>query len=314
MVQYVGDMMNAIEIVGLYKQFSGKRMTKVDALKGLDLTIEQGEVFGFLGPNGAGKSTTIKLVMGLLRPTAGFARIMGIDAGLPESRCKVGFLPENPAFYDYLSAEEYVAFVGSQFKMESALLKHRSEEVLQRLDLWEARKRPMRGYSKGMVQRVGLAQALVHDPDVYILDEPMSGLDPIGRALVKDIILDLKQRGKCVFFSTHITDDVEKVCDRVGVIVKGSLVAVDRVENILRSGVEGYVIHLQLPDAELLSFAGIEALRRANSVSEFYVPCSAFNAFMGEVNSACVVVVLVETKRRDLEDFFLSLVRAGQGN
>lgn len=301
--------MNAIEITGLCKQFSGKRMTKVDALKGLDLTIEAGEVFGFLGPNGAGKSTTIKLVMGLLGPTSGTATLMGMDASLAESRRHVGYLPENPAFYDYLSAEEYIAFVGSQFKMGAALLAQRSEEVLQRLDLWEARKRPMRGYSKGMVQRVGVAQALVHDPEVYILDEPMSGLDPIGRALVKDIILDLKKRGKCVFFSTHITDDVEKVCDRVGVIVKGSLVALDRVENILRSGVEGYVIHLQLPETESLSFAGIEALRRTNSVSEFYVPCSAFNAFMGEVNSTGTDVVLVETKRRDLEDFFLSLVK-----
>jgi ABC-2 type transport system ATP-binding protein len=305
--------MNAIEITGLCKQFTGKRMTKVDALKGLDLTIAAGEVFGFLGPNGAGKSTTIKLVMGLLRPTSGTARILGVDSALTDSRHQVGFLPENPAFYDYLSAEEYVAFVGSQFKMDSSLLKSRTEEVLKRLDLWEARKRPMRGYSKGMVQRVGLAQALVHDPEVYILDEPMSGLDPIGRSLVKDIILDLKKSGKCVFFSTHITDDVEKVCDRVGVIVKGSLVAVDRVENILRSGVEGYVIHLRMPEAELTSFAGLEAHRGANSVSEFYVPCSAFNGFMGEVNRTGMDVVLVETKRRNLEDFFLSLVKSDQG-
>jgi ABC-2 type transport system ATP-binding protein len=306
--------MNAIEITGLCKQFSGKRMTKVDALKGLDLTIAAGEVFGFLGPNGAGKSTTIKLVMGLLRPTAGSARILGFDAGQSDSRSKVGYLPENPAFYDYLSAEEYIAFVGSQFKMGNTLLKRRSEEVLQRLDLWEARKRPMRGYSKGMVQRVGLAQALVHDPEVYILDEPMSGLDPIGRALVKDIILDLKKRGKCVFFSTHITDDVEKVCDRVGVIVKGILVAVESVENILRSGVEGYLIHLQLPEAQSQSFAGFEALRHTDSTSEFYVSCNEFNAFMGEVNTSGTKVVLVETKRRDLEDFFLSLVRAGQNS
>jgi ABC-2 type transport system ATP-binding protein len=304
--------MKAIEITGLYKQFSGKRMTKVDALKGLNLDISVGEVFGFLGPNGAGKSTTIKLVMGLLRPTAGSARIMGIDAGHSDSRRQVGFLPENPAFYDYLSAEEYVAFVGSQFKMDNALLKRRSDEVLQRLDLWEARKRPMRGYSKGMVQRVGLAQALVHDPDVYVLDEPMSGLDPIGRALVKEIILDLKKRGKCVFFSTHITDDVEKICDRVGVIVKGTLVAVDSVENILRSGVEGYLIHLQSSEVRPQSFAGFKALRQTVSTSEFYVPCSEFNAFMGEVNSSGAKVVLVETKRRDLEDFFLSLVRSGQ--
>lgn len=300
--------MNAIEIAGLCKQFKGKKMTRVEALKGLDLQIETGEVFGFLGPNGAGKSTTIKLVMGLLQPTSGSARIMGIDSAQADSRRAVGYLPENPAFYDYLSAEEYIAFVGSHFRMEAGLLKRRSDEVLKRLELWEARKRPMRSYSKGMVQRVGLAQTLVHDPDVYILDEPMSGLDPIGRALVKEIILDLKKRGKCVFFSTHITDDVEKVCDRVGVIVKGSLVAVDRVENILRSGVEGYLVHLQLSESENRSFAGLEPLRRVGSTSEFYVSCSSFNAFMGQVNASGVEVLLVETKRRDLEDFFLSLV------
>jgi len=300
--------MKAIETTGLCKQFKGKKMTRVDALKGLDLQIEEGEVFGFLGPNGAGKSTTIKLIMGLLKPTAGTATIMGKDSSTTDSRRQVGFLPENPAFYDYLSAEEYITFVGSQFRMDSSLLKRRTEDVLKRLDLWEARKRPMRGYSKGMVQRVGLAQTLVHDPDVYILDEPMSGLDPIGRALVKDIILDLKKRGKCVFFSTHITDDVEKVCDRVGVIVKGSLVAVDRVENIMRSGVEGYLVHLRLQDGANRNFAGIEPLRTAGSTSEFYVSCSAFNAFMGEVNASVAEVALVETKRRDLEDFFLSLV------
>jgi ABC-2 type transport system ATP-binding protein len=200
--------------------------------------------------------------MGLLKPTAGSASIMGIDAGHSDSRRQVGYLPENPAFYDYLSAEEYLSFVASQFNLDGALLRSRSEEVLHRLDLWDARKRPIRGYSKGMVQRVGLAQALIHDPEVYILDEPMSGLDPIGRALVKEIILDLKSRGKCVFFSTHITDDVEKVCDRVGVIIKGSLVALDRVENILRSGVDGYVIHLNIPDAKTAIFTGIEARRR----------------------------------------------------
>ena len=228
--------MNAIEIAGLCKQFSGKRMTKVHALKGLDLTIAVGEVFGFLGPNGAGKSTTIKLLMGLLRPTSGSAQIMGMDASRAESRRHVGYLPENPAFYDYLSAEEYIAFVGSQFNMDFALLRRRSEEVLKRLDLWEARKRPMRGYSKGMVQRVGLAQALVHDPDIFILDEPMSGLDPIGRKMVGDIILELKGEGKTVFFSSHILSDIERFCDRIGIIVGGRLRRTSSVADVLKEG------------------------------------------------------------------------------
>lgn len=300
--------MNAIEITGLCKQFRTKRMTRVDALKDLCLCIEPGEIFGFLGPNGAGKSTTIKLLMGLLRPSSGSASIFGINSSLAESRCRVGYLPENPAFYDYLSAEEYLRFVGRTFKISDDMLTTRMNEVLKQLDLWEARKRPMRGYSKGMVQRVGLAQALVHDPDLFILDEPMSGLDPIGRALVKEIILDLKKMGKTVFFSTHITDDVEKVCDRVGVIVKGSLVAVESVESILRSGVEGYLVHLRFKGTQAPTFAGCVAQRQTASLLEYYVSCAVFNRFMGEVNTTGSEVVLVETKRRDLEDFFLSLV------
>jgi len=285
--------MNAIEIVGLCKQFTGKRMTKVDALKGLDLEIAQGEVFGFLGPNGAGKSTTIKLVMGLLKPTSGNSRIMGEDSSQTESRRHVGFLPENPAFYEYLSAEEYVKFVGSQFGMDSSLLERRSEDVLKRMDLWEARKRPMRDYSKGMVQRVGLAQALVHDPDVYILDEPMSGLDPIGRALVKDIILDLKKRGKCVFFSTHITDDVEKVCDRVGVINKGQLLVVDSVTNILQRGVEGYTVLIISPEGHR---------------EEQFVGKGDLQSFIQQMVNNNQSIEKIEPRSKDMEAFFLEIV------
>lgn len=286
--------MNAIEITGLCKQFTGKRLTRVDALKGLNLQIAQGEVFGFLGPNGAGKSTTIKLVVGLLKPTSGSAAIMGIDSGSADSRRQVGYLPENPAFYDYLSAEEYIAFVGAQFRMDSALLKRRSEEVLKRLDLWEARRRPMRGYSKGMVQRVGLAQALVHDPEVYILDEPMSGLDPIGRALVKDIILDLKKRGKCVFFSTHITDDVEKVCDRVGVIYNGELKCVERVDTIITTGVTGYLLQVRKKD---------------DTVAEVRVKKADLNRVLDEISASGEEIRLIEPQRKNLEDFFLDIVR-----
>jgi len=191
--------MVALELQNLCKRFTGKKHQSVEALKDISLTIGQGEVFGFLGPNGAGKSTTIKCLMGLIRPTSGTASIMGEAAGSEAARARVGFLPENPAFYDYLSAEEYLLFVGRVFRMQESLLARRTEEALKKLELWDARKRPIRSYSKGMVQRVGLAQVLIHDPDLYILDEPMSGLDPLGRALVKEIILDLKQRGKSVF-------------------------------------------------------------------------------------------------------------------
>jgi ABC-2 type transport system ATP-binding protein len=286
--------MNAIVISGLCKQFKGKKMTRVDALKNLDLQVGQGEVFGFLGPNGAGKSTTIKILMGLLKASSGTAQVLGVDSSMTDARLHVGFLPENPAFYDYLSAEEYVTFVGSQFKMEPALLVRRTEDVLKRLDLWEARKRPMRSYSKGMVQRVGLAQTLVHDPEVYILDEPMSGLDPIGRALVKEIILELKKRGKCVFFSTHITDDVEKVCDRVGVIYKGELKKVDQVDSIITAGITGYILQVRKKD---------------DSVEELRVDKTELNKTLEEISNRGDEIRLIEPKRKNLEDFFLEIVR-----
>jgi ABC-2 type transport system ATP-binding protein len=285
--------MYAVEIRGLAKSFKSRKVKRVDALKGLDLTIEQGEVLGFLGPNGAGKSTTIKCLMGLIRPSAGSASIKGHDIASAEARKEVGYLPENPAFYDYLSAEEYLAFVGKVFGMEAALLEKRSEEVLKLLELWEPRKRLIRTYSKGMVQRLGLAQVLLHDPEVYVLDEPMSGLDPLGRALVKDIILDLKKKGKSVFFSTHITDDVEKVCDRVAVINKGELLLVDRVENILERGVEGYSVSVSSPDGKN---------------EELYVAKADLQTFLQQSIARNLSIEKVEPRRKDMEAFFLELV------
>lgn len=287
-------VMNAIEISGLSKTFKGKKGSRVEALKDLRLNVEQGEIFGFLGPNGAGKSTTIKTLMGLITPSAGDASIMGVPISLPEARRKVGYLPENPAFYDYLSAEEYLLFVGKSFAIPEAELRAKCEQVLQRLELAEARKRPMRSYSKGMVQRVGLAQVLIHDPEVCILDEPMSGLDPVGRVLVKEIMLELKSRGKCVFFSTHIIADVESVCDRVGIILKGELRSVERVESIMTRGVTGFFLTLR---------------DQGGASSELFVPKQELSAAISAVQAQGKEITLIEPKRKSLEDFFLDIVR-----
>jgi ABC-2 type transport system ATP-binding protein len=285
--------MLALDIQNLCKVFKGKKRQSVVALKDLSLQIAPGEVFGFLGPNGAGKSTTIKLVMGLLKPTSGTAQIMGMDVNQAASRLNVGFLPENPAFYEYLTAEEYLQFTGSMFHMPATLLARRIEEALKLLELWDARKRQMRSYSKGMVQRVGLAQTLIHDPAIYILDEPMSGLDPIGRALVKEIILDLKKRGKSVFFSTHITDDVEKICDRVGVINKGQLLMVDSVDHLLQQGTEGYTVRVTTPE-------GIQEDRFIEKMNlQDFIQQTAQNKFLIEK---------IEPRRKDMEAFFLEVV------
>lgn len=285
--------MYALEIQGLSKSYKGKKFQTVEALKGLDLCIGKGEVVGFLGPNGAGKSTTIKCVMGLIRPSAGRAIIMGLDATRADARQAVGYLPENPAFYDYLSAEEYLKFVAKVFGMPDDKAEQRCQEMLHILELWEARKRLIRSYSKGMVQRVGLAQVLIHDPDVYILDEPMSGLDPLGRALVKDIILDLKKKGKSVFFSTHITDDVEKVCDRVAVIDKGNLLAFDSVDSILQRGIEGYTLYLVTPQGER---------------EELFAPKDDLQSVIQQTVADHKSIEKIEPLRKDMEAFFLEML------
>ena len=287
--------MSAISMHSLSKTYRGKRGAKVVALKNLDLEIEQGEVFGFLGPNGAGKSTTIKTLMGLIRPTSGSALIMGKDISSPDARRHVGFLPENPAFYDYLSATEYLEFVGKTFKMDASFLDKKIEEVLRLLELWDARKRPIRSYSKGMVQRVGLAQALIPDPDVYILDEPMSGLDPLGRALVKELILKLKERGKAVFFSSHITSDMESICDRVGIITQGELRSVASIDAIMSEGIMGYSVQSKTSGGE--------------DRTETYVPKEELTSFLANLQCSGKEISLIEPRRKNLEQFFLDIIR-----
>lgn len=287
--------MSAISMHGLSKTYRGKKGARVVALKNLNLKIEQGEIFGFLGPNGAGKSTTIKTLMGLIRPTSGSALIMGKDISSSEARRHVGFLPENPAFYDYLSAAEYLGFVGKTFSMEASSLEKKSEEVLKLLELWDVRKRPIRSYSKGMIQRVGIAQVLIHDPEVYILDEPMSGLDPLGRVLVKEIILELKARGKAVFFSSHITSDMESVCDRVGIITKGELRSVASIDTIMSEGIMGYSVQSKTSGGE--------------ERTETYVPKEELTSFLATLQRNGREISLIEPRRKNLEQFFLDIIR-----
>jgi ABC-2 type transport system ATP-binding protein len=226
-----------IETKNISKEFKeGLGPKRVKALEGLDLEIQQGEVFGFLGPNGAGKSTAIKILMNLIFPDSGKAYLLGKDAETVEVRRHVGYLPENPYFYDYLTAEELLWFGGKTSGLDTVEIRRRSEVLLQNMNLLSARKRPLRTYSKGMAQRAGLALALIHDPSVVILDEPMSGLDPIGRKMVGDLIVELKERGKTVFFSSHILTDIERFCDRIGIIIEGKLRLVDHLGNLLSGG------------------------------------------------------------------------------
>lgn len=222
-----------ITISNVSKEFrQGLSRKKVKALTNLSLQVPQGEVFGFLGPNGAGKSTTIKTLLNLIYPDTGYIEILGQNVRIHEVRRQVGYLPESPYFYDYLTAEEILSFGGTVSGMSKTDIASQKQMLFDKLNLQHAKKRPLRTYSKGMLQRVGLAFALIHDPQVVILDEPMSGLDPIGRKMVGDLLLELKSEGKTIFFSTHILTDVERFSDRVGIIVGGNLVFVDTMTNI----------------------------------------------------------------------------------
>ena len=213
--------------------FWGKRVTAVD---GLNLEVRPGEVFGFLGPNGAGKTTTLKILMGLIYPTSGQAWLFGRDLGDPQTKARLGFLPESPYFYDYLTSREFLGFYGHLFGLWGAGLDKRIDELLDLVGMTHAKDLQLRKFSKGMLQRVGIAQALINDPELVVLDEPMSGLDPIGRKEVRDLILRLKESGKTVLFSSHILHDAEVLCDRVAMILKGRLVACGRVNDLLDQG------------------------------------------------------------------------------
>ncbi len=214
------------------KPFSGK---KVEAVRGVSFEVSSGEVFGFVGPNGAGKTTCIKMLTGLIFPTGGSATLLGERVPSPHAMARVGFLPENPYVYPYLSPREFVSLCGRLSGMSGKALAERVERAIARVGMSEAIDRPVRALSKGMGQRVGLAAALVHDPELLILDEPMSGLDPVGRKDVRDLILEERTRGKTVFFSTHILNDVETLCDRVCILRKGSVVVSGKLQDLLKS-------------------------------------------------------------------------------
>jgi len=227
--------MNVIEIEGLRKTYSVGffRKTEKVALKGLSLEVQQGEVFGYLGPNGAGKTTTLKLLMGLMFPTGGSAKILGLNINHAEVKASIGFLPEQPYFYDYLTASELLEYYAQLSGVPVKERGPRARKMLERVGLGESANTQLRKFSKGMLQRVGIAQAIIHDPKIVFMDEPMSGLDPIGRREVRDLIQELHDEGKTIFFSTHILSDAETLCDRVAVLNKGELRGVGVVADLL---------------------------------------------------------------------------------
>jgi ABC-2 type transport system ATP-binding protein len=299
---------SAIETENLTKEYpcGFLHLKKKTSLEGLNMQVETGEVFGFIGPNGAGKSTTIKLLMGLIFPTAGNARILGKPASDVEMHRDIGYLPEQPYFYDYLTAAEVLDYFARFHDLSAADRKDRVQKMLKKVGLETAGKIQLRKYSKGMLQRVGLAQAILHHPKVVILDEPMSGLDPVGRREVRDIILELKRDGKTVMFSTHILSDAEMLCDRVGVIVGGKLRGTGSPGQLVDMKTRAMEILFELPGTSnspliLKATRTGDRYRLAVTEEELY-------ASIEQLRAAGARILAVSQVQATLEEFFMNLV------
>ena len=301
---------HVVQIEALRKVFRvgfwGRRVTAVDALS---LEVLRGEVFGFLGPNGAGKTTTLKMLMGLIYPTSGQAKIFGHAVGDQAAKAKLGFLPESPYFYDYLTSREFLSFYGHLFGLWGAGLNKRVDELLDLVGMTHARDLQLRKFSKGMLQRVGIAQALINDPELVVLDEPMSGLDPIGRKEVRDLIFRLKESGKTVMFSSHILHDAELLCDRVAMIMKGKLVACGPVTELIEQGathqVEVVVDHLTPEGLEHLRPLSDKVVTQGGRVMVVLRSAQQVDSALDVIRASKATLVSLTPHKSSLEELFI---------
>jgi ABC-2 type transport system ATP-binding protein len=304
--------MPALAVDRLSKEYRASFGTRrIPAVIDASFSVEKGEIFGFVGPNGAGKTTTIRALLGLIRPSSGSCTVLGHAVPSRESRVRLGFLPESPYFYEYLTPTELLDLVGRLHGLDAATRKKRTGEVLARVGLEAAATRPLRKFSKGMLQRAGLAQALVNDPELLILDEPMSGLDPIGRKEVRDLLVELREAGKTIFFSTHILPDVEAVCDRVALIVGGRIQDVGSVRGLLASSLIGTEVVLEAPapvELEALIPKGARTVRVEDQVTVQLPGDADVQAFL-RAALALAKVVSVTPRRESLEDLFVRRMR-----
>jgi len=288
------------------------RKKKVRAVEGISLSVRSGQIFGFLGGNGAGKTTTIKMLMSLLEPTSGTARILGQDISDFTMHRKIGYCPENPYFYDYLTPRELLSYFGELFEVEKGKTKDRAEDLLEKVGLEERdRSRQLRKFSKGMLQRVGLAQSLINDPEIVFLDEPMSGLDPMGRREVRELIASLRDQGKTVFMSTHILSDVEALCDEVAILRKGKLAASGTLDELLVSQAENQVFEIVLRGlpADGLTLQGVDASQiivRGHGVTVRVEDESQIESVLSEARKQGGHLVSVQPTKQSLEELFVS--------
>src|SRR5687767_709056 len=314
-------MAAAISIENLTKDYQVGfwRKRPYRALDRLTLDVQPGEVFGFLGPNGAGKTTTLKLLMQLIFPTSGRAEILGRPVGDVAARQRIGYLPENPYFYDYLTAEELLHYFGRLFGFSGADARRRAGTLLDRVGIPpERRTQQLRKYSKGMIQRVGIAQALLNDPEVIFLDEPMSGLDPLGRREVRSLIIELREQGRTVFFSSHILADAEALCSRVAVVAGGRLAAAGRLSDMLAFQVRGWELVIADLRPEVLARIADQVQRTTEISPQRYaleLPLQVPpERMLTELTAAGAQLVSLNPIRDTLEDFFVRRVaEVGEG-
>jgi ABC-2 type transport system ATP-binding protein len=282
------------------------------ALDRLTLEVGTGEIFGFLGPNGAGKTTTLKLLMQLVFPTSGRAEILGHPLGTLEVKRRIGYLPENPYFYDYLTAEELLIYFARLFGFGGSDARRRSSHLLDEVGIGRERRLQLRKFSKGMLQRVGIAQALMNDPELVILDEPMSGLDPLGRRGVRSLILRLRDRGTTVFFSSHVLSDAEALCSRVAILARGQLVATGRLDEMLAFKAQGWELVVSGLPAACVPQEGLlvrRVVRIGDQRYQLELPFEpAPECLLAQLTAAGASLVSLNPIRETLEDFFVKQV------
>ncbi|CUU38350.1 ABC-2 type transport system ATP-binding protein [Armatimonadetes bacterium DC] len=304
----------AIKINNLTKRYSGLwSQQPVDAVKNLNLEVHRGEIFGFLGPNGAGKTTTIKVLLGIIYPTSGEAYVLGRPAGDPQNHYKISYLPENPYFYDYMTGREILHFYARLFGIPEPERSRRVDALLDRVGLSRAANQPLRTYSKGMLQRIGLAQCLINDPELLILDEPTAGLDPIAHIDIRDLILELRSQGKTLFISSHQLSDVEIVCDRVAILNKGELVRMGKLEDLL-SGGHVEMIAEKVPETVLepiRQLGGRPSLHDGRLIVE-QPDDGSIDRVIDLVRAHGGHIISVKPYRRTLEDLFVETIQGGR--
>jgi ABC-2 type transport system ATP-binding protein len=299
----------AIVVEGLTKVYGGHLKDRVAAVDDISFSVDQGEIFGFIGPNGAGKTTTIKMLLGLLFPTSGKANVLGRPAGDIECKRRISYLPESPYFYEHMTAYEILDFYCKLFRMDSNTRKKKIAELLEQVGLAKDGYRSLRQYSKGMLQRVGLAQALINDPDLLFFDEPTSGLDPIAHKDIQDLILSLRKQGKTVMLSSHQLSDVESVCDRVAIINRGKIVRIGTLEELLHAGRTVITIAKPAAGVEETIKPFAERITIDGDRMRIYIESeeNVHNVLDAVRNTATLVSVVPQ--RQTLEDLFVEIVR-----